>query len=499
MSLPPPAIVVTVPARTVPEARRQIEAAGESLSVRLFELRLDRFAASERDRLGQLFPSRWPLLGTLRSRAEGGEGPDDPEERIRILREIARLPFRWIDVESARDFPQAELLSRPGVLDLVVSSHYPSGIDPARWARLLRDPIPEGAIRKVVAAASVGQLFTELLPAVPPPRERPVVAHTIGPSGPLLRAWSRRLGFPWVFAALPERSPAPPPPVEASQIPADRLGAYLDSEGSAPLFAIVGHPVAHSRSPSIHSRWMREQGRVGLFVALDYPDSREFADTLSYLAGGGFRGLSVTHPLKQLALESASRVGPGASACGVANTLSFRGDEVEAENTDLGAVERRMKELRAEGVWDGESVGVIGAGGSARATLAAARSLGVRAHVWARRPEAAERLALEFGARAESPIERSRPTLVVHATTVGRAADGFPALPDFSWLRPGVRLLDWVYSPETPVVRAAAEHAGATYEDGSRLLVYQAAASFGIWWGEEPTPEQVSAVLEGKP
>jgi shikimate dehydrogenase len=241
---------------------------------------------------------------------------------------------------------------------------------------------------------------------------------------------------------------------------------------------------------------MRDHGEVGLFIALDFDNEREFTDSLPFLIEGGFRGLSVTHPFKEVAFEIADRAGPGAVACGVANTLSFEAGGTVAENTDLAAILRRLDELRSSRRWDGSSLGVIGAGGSARATLAAARSLGVESFCWARRPAAAERLAQEFGARAVEDSKRTHPTLVVHATTVGHPEAGPSSPPDLGWIRPGVHTLDWAYAVEDPVVRTAAEQAGATYEDGSRLLVYQAAASFGLWWGEEPTSEETFAAFK---
>lgn len=497
MNAPPPAVVVTLPARSVADAREQIVEARDA-NADAAEIRLDRFPDEEVGHLAGLFPSPIPLVATLRSHAEGGEGPDDPSLRARRLREIARYPFRWIDTELARDFPAAEELARPGIQDLVVSSHLPTEAPASQWSRLLRATVPSGSLRKVVGPASVGHLLHKLLPVLPPPEEGALVALTTGASGPLLRAWSKRLGFPFVYASLPEPPEGPPPPgVEPSQIPVDRLKRFLEAEGTPPLFAVTGHPVAHSRSPALFSRWMREDGRAGLYVALDFASDREFADAIPSLAEGGFRGLSVTHPLKAVAGELADEVGPGAAACGVANMLTLGPDAVASENTDLVAILRRLGELRSSNLWDGASVGVIGAGGAARATLVAARSLGVEAHVWARRVEAAERLARLFGAHADRNADLARPTLVVHATPVGRSAGGFTVAPNFGWLRRGVHTVDWVYAPDDPIVRTAAERVGATYEDGSRLLVYQAAASYGLWWGNEPSPEQVAAAIRG--
>jgi len=498
MTSTPPAVVVTLPARTIEEAKSQIEVA-KAAGADLVEIRFDRFPAEDLARASELFPSPVPILATLRSRAEGGEGPDDPATRARALNELAVQGFRWMDLEFVRDLTQAPTLTRTGDRGLVVSSHTGKPVGLSVWTELIRAPVPEGSVRKVVVPATVGQLLRELIPTLPPPGETPLVALTTGPSGPLLRIWSRKLGFPLVYSSLPEGSgPGNPPPVEPSQIPVDRLRPYLHSDGTPPLFAVVGHPVAHSHSPALHSRWMADGGRVGLYVALDFENDQEFVESIPSLVDGGFRGLNVTHPFKKLALDLADRVDPGASACGVANTLSLGADGVEAENTDLAAVLRRLEELRSSGRWDGASVGVIGAGGAARATLAAARSFGVESIVRARRPEAAGSLAHEFGAEAYRSSSSDRPSLVVHATPFGREAPAASSAPEMSdWLRPGVHVLDWVYTPENPVIRSEAERAGATYEDGTRLLVYQAAASYGIWWGDEPSPDQVSTALEG--
>ena len=494
-----PLLVVSLPARTVAEARTEISearAAGGDVA----ELRVDRMAPREIGRLHELFPSPLPLMATLRSRDEGGEGPDDGEHRILLLREIARHPFRWIDAERRRDFPAAESLSRPGVTDLVVSTHFPDEASGSEWGTLLREPTPPGAILKVVGPSSVGHLFREVIPSFPPVEERAFVAHSTGASGPLLRAWSRRFGFPFVFASLPDRaSGSGPRAVEPSQIPVDRLKPFLEAGGSSPIFAVVGHPVAHSRSPAIFSGWMREDGRAGLYLALDFGSDEEFTQCVPALTEGGFRGLSVTHPFKAVALELADDVGPGATACGVANTLSLAADGVSAENTDLVAILRRFEELRRSGVWDGASVGVVGAGGAARATLAAARTLGVDAFVWARRSSASESLAREFGASSVESTDGVRPTLVVHATPVGRASETSTSRPDLGWLRSGVHVVDWVYAPDDPVVRVTAERVGSSYEDGTRLLTYQAAASYGLWWGAEPSAERVESVFRSFP
>lgn len=351
---------------------------------------------------------------------------------------------------------------------------------------------------KVVLPCSVGRLFEELLPGLMPlDTFAPYVFHTTGSSGPILRAWARRLGMFAVYAALPEAPDRTAPPVESSQIPADQLRSYLQPGSEGSLFAVVGHPIAHSQSPAIHSFWLRREGRRGLYVALDIETAEELAASLGPLASGGFLGLNVTHPWKQVALSLASRAGPAAEAAACANTLTFDPDGVAAENTDVAAVRRRLLELRTAGVWDETPVLVLGAGGAARSVLAAVRSVGGTGIVTARRHRVAQEIAREYGASAEDGRSIKPARVVFHATPAGR--EGAPQL-ELPWeqaIGASTHVVDFVYQPIHPFLRKGAEARGATYEDGSRLLVYQAAESYGMWWGSPPSEElQVAALKE---
>ena len=493
MTTPRPRIVVTLPAQSVDEALREIRDARDD-GADAAEVRFDRFSSAERSRVDRLFPSPLPLLATYRSRAEGGEGDDAPERRRPVLVELASRPFRWIDLELARDLAVLPLLPPVETLGRVVSCHTQVDSE-GGWTRQLQALEAVDGVGKLVVRASVGEALKEVVPQAARVGEE-IVVHTTGPSGPLLRAWARRFGFPFVYAAPGTASGLRP--VEPAQIRVDRLRPYLDAEEPPPLFAICGRPVEHSRSPAIHARWMKEDGRRGLYVALAFADDREFLDALGPLAEGGFRGLNVTHPFKAVAAEAATDLGAGARACGAANCLTFRDANVSAENTDLLAILRRLDELRSSGRWDGGSLAVVGSGGAARATLAAARELGVSATVYARREEAARGLARSFGARAALAADGPVASLLVHATDVGREPGAALDLSLGPLLGTGSHVLDWVYGPTSPVIRNAAEAASATYEDGSRLLVYQAAASYEIWWGRPPSEESIArAVAEG--
>ncbi len=478
-----PLVIATLPARTVAAAREEAGIAARA-GADLVEIRLDRWDDAERRRAGELFPLPLPAIATLRSRAEGGEGPDRSEERHPCLVAFAALPFRFVDFELARDGrptgdEAAALRGR-----LLLSRHLTETLPGPELRRTLGRAGGGAAFIKLVEPATAAQLLRDVLPYLPSPGGSGAIVHTTGGAGGLLRVWAARLGLPAVFASLPDEARTSPP-LEASQIPCDRLAAFFSAAPPRALFAVVGRPIGFTRSPALHHRWMRALDRHGLYFPLEVADEAELAALLPELARGGFRGVNVTHPWKEAALRLADRSAPDADACGSANTLSFGPDGVEASNTDLAALLRRFTELRDAGPWDGRSVSILGTGGAARAALAAARELGVPAQLYGRRPERVETLARSFGASVGGS---DRSGLVVHATPSGRAGEAPMSIPWEPLLDPTVHVLDLVYAPDDPWLARSARAAGATYEDGRRPLVYQAAASFQRWW-DVPVPE----------
>ena len=294
------------------------------------------------------------------------------------------------------------------------------------------------------------------------------------------------------YAAPPEDLNRPS--IEPSQIPVDRLLRYW-SHGPAPLFAVIGHPIAHSRSPRIHSEWMRADQHAGLYVALEILSDQELADSLGPLVEGGLKGLNVTHPYKVQALELSTHVSPGAKECGSANTLTLDEDEIRAENTDLTALTRRMTELRSSRAWNDGPVLVIGSGGAARAALAAAHTVGARSEILARNDARTDHLAEMFRSVRVDPAAPHPVSLVVHTTPSGQGR-GAPAplgpggLDRCHHVRPRPRVLG-----VDPGSISWPKPMAPGYEDGHRILVYQAAASYELWWGHAPDPQTTGRLL----
>jgi shikimate dehydrogenase len=248
--------------------------------------------------------------------------------------------------------------------------------------------------------------------------------------------------------------------------------------------ALLGDPVEHSRSPVIHRAALEIAGLSGDYLAIR-ADVEVLDGVIDALRSGRLHGANVTMPLKLAALERCDRLTEEASAAGSVNTLGADGGVVEGHSTDVVAFQEAFG-----GIFDAELVLVLGAGGSARAALAAWRRGG--AHVSARDPARAEALASRFeSTRVVAWGDSVDGALVINATPIGMAGEALPE----PVLASATGLIDLPYSdrPTTPAV-ARAMGAGIPTVGGVDFLAMQAAASFEWWTGVAVDSDRLASV-----
>jgi shikimate dehydrogenase len=272
--------------------------------------------------------------------------------------------------------------------------------------------------------------------------------------------------------------------------------------------AVLGHPVAHSRSPAMHSAALEALGIADewSYEAIDMPPD-DFPELVVALEDEGFVGANVTIPHKSAALEVAHDASTAAQEIGAANTLSFRRGEIRADNTDASGLLAALAEPPA-----GKRALVLGAGGSARAAAWALAGQGALVEVWNRTPERADQLVDSLGPSVGSDRGRlgavgadqaasAEYELIVNCTAVGMPGtegDAFRELPlRREGLGEGMTVVDLVYAGgETELLRVA-RAAGASVVDGLEVLVRQGAESLRIWTGLEPPIEVMRAAAPG--
>lgn len=265
--------------------------------------------------------------------------------------------------------------------------------------------------------------------------------------------------------------------------------------GAARLAGVMGWPVAHSRSPRLHGFWLERHGIDGVYLPLAVRPEN-FVAAVRGLQAAGFRGCNVTVPHKIAAFEICDVVEDSARRAGAVNTLVFGEAGIVGSNTDGAGF---VANLRAHGVDPGAGAAlVLGAGGAARAIVAALQDLGVVVSVSNRTAEKAEGLARDlpglrvvgWEARADALGEHA---LVVNTTTVGMSKAGENAgglAIDLASASAGTAVADIVYVPlETPLL-AAARARGLRPVEGLGMLLHQAVPGFSTWFGVTPVVDE---------
>jgi shikimate dehydrogenase len=271
-----------------------------------------------------------------------------------------------------------------------------------------------------------------------------------------------------------------------------------------PYAEVIGDPVAHSKSPLIHSFWLEKLGVEG-----EYRRTRVTADELpAYLASRredpDWCGCNLTMPLKQAVIPLLPALDPAASRIGAVNTITRDGTGF---NTDAAGFLEPLQPLLAQRHLF-RMARILGAGGAARGVVDALRRSGFAFVVAARRVEQAAALIGGLDSDFNHAVALSHfaaPTdfafdhrdgildLVINTTPLGMTGKG-PLPFDFSHVPPGAVIYDIVYDPlETPLLAEARRRGHATV-DGLSMLIGQAALAFEHFF-EVPAPREHDAEL----
>jgi shikimate dehydrogenase len=262
--------------------------------------------------------------------------------------------------------------------------------------------------------------------------------------------------------------------------------------GRTLVAGVAGHPVAHSLSPVIHNAWLGAAGIDGVYVAFPV-DKRGFTRFAEGLRGGAVKGVNVTVPFKEEALQVADRASPLAERSGAANVLTFEPDGlIRADNTDgIGLINAFAAQAPQ---WDAGAgpVAVIGAGGAARGAVAALLIAGApQVFVINRTLERAEALARALGPKVSPlPLHHAagafgQATAVINATSAGLGGEGRLELP-LGQTGERTVIMDMVYKPLETDFLARARDLGRPTVDGLEMLVRQAEPAFEAFFGELP-------------
>ncbi len=264
------------------------------------------------------------------------------------------------------------------------------------------------------------------------------------------------------------------------------------SEGKIPLAGVVGSPVSHSRSPALHSHWLRQYGLRGFYIPMDVAQA-DLPKVLDAFPRAGFVGVNVTIPHKEAVLGIADLITDRAALIGAANTLIFRADgKIHADNTDGFGFIENLRQNAPNWTPKAGPAAVLGAGGAARAVVASLLETGApevricnrtRARADVLRDSFGNRVVVYDWVQAGNMIEDC--ATVVNTTSLGMVGKPELRVPLDGLMRTAV-VTDLVYAPlRTRFLDIAAEM-GCVTVDGLGMLLHQAVPAFERWFGMRP-------------
>ncbi len=298
-------------------------------------------------------------------------------------------------------------------------------------------------------------------------------------------------------------------------------------------YAVIGNPIAHSKSPQIHKLFAQQTGQDISYEAILAPPNG-FAATVERLRREGYKGCSITVPFKFEAFQAATQLSERAQAAKAVNTLKFDDHTILGDNTDgMGLV--RDIENNLGFPLKGLRVLLMGAGGATYGAVLPLLDAGVKLSVVNRTLDKAQQLGKAFAARGRiavfgyADLDGKTFDCVINATSSGLSGempplprnDRIPLSPPFAKegvkvpssmngeaevppfakggpggiFAPGALVYDMMYGRETPFMKFAREQGAAIVSDGLGMLVEQAAEAFFIWRGVRPDTAPVIAVL----
>lgn len=407
-----------------------------------------------------------PLLATFRSQPHLGRADvaarDGRGWQLRTA--CLEAGFDWIDIELDENDLEAKIQAVHAAGKKVVLSHHSLQADVALKPFLEQALATRADILKIIGTGGASVDFQTQRDLYTCAGSRPLVHFFMGADFFASRVLALRYGAPFTFVAKSEAAAVAP-----GQISIERMrDLFGDRAGAFAAFAVLGRPIAHSRSPQYHTPALRNIDEKTVFVPLPGENDADLNSLLTTFPE--LLGAAVTKPLKQAAARRADGfVHPEAEHLGAVNTLLRRDTGWLAANTDYLA----MEALLNQEVPAGEVVRVLGYGGLGKAVVAACLRLGLPVEVTNR---SLEKLSdVPDGVRVLPWENRHVPGAyaLIQATSAGMAPR--EAVSPLEELPSGLKvLMETIYNPPVTRLMKQAEAAGVRVLDGMVLFEKQA-------------------------
>ncbi len=254
--------------------------------------------------------------------------------------------------------------------------------------------------------------------------------------------------------------------------------------------AVIGHPISHSKSPIIHQYWINKHDLNASYVAIDIaPHALE--DNINQLIEQGFTGFNVTIPHKESIAPYCETIDEHAKNIGAVNTVVIKNQKLHGLNTDGFGFLQNIWDSAPDYKFKGKCAVIIGAGGAARAIIAALITQNIGKIIIANRTRE-NAIALQAMSLCIETIDwqnrgdcLAAADILVNTSSLGMT--GQPALElDLSALPASTIVNDIVYAPLQPPLLQNAKARGNLTITGIGMLLHQARPAFEQWFGILP-------------
>ncbi|KAL1916766.1 uncharacterized protein VTP21DRAFT_5470 [Calcarisporiella thermophila] len=442
-----------------------------------------------------------PIIFTVRSVGQGGRFPDNEEGKMfELLHWGCKWGCEYVDVEMGWSQQElTKLVAKKSTTQLIASWHDIRGETP--WgSQALQDKFKlaerYGDIIKLIGTAKTWQDNLKVHEFVADQKsKKPVIALNMGASGQLSRVLNQ-VFTPVTHPSLPAK--AAPGQMSVSEIHQAR---HLIGMLPAQKYFLIGTPIAHSMSPTLHNTGFRALGLPHHYGLLE---CQNVQDAVAHFSDEDFGGCSVTIPHKETVISYLAEISREASIIGAVNTvIKLEDGSLHGENTDwIGIVKCLQRVLHMNPIECSKEMAlVVGAGGTSRAALFALHHLGFqRIGIWNRTVSTAQSLVDSFaqhGVKLElvTDCQSVRPSVII--STVPGDADVQLSTEWFENQPKGIAL-DMAYKPRVTPLLAKAKSAGWNTVEGVEVLVEQGLEQFRLWTGLQPPRQVMTAEVFNK-
>jgi 3-dehydroquinate dehydratase/shikimate dehydrogenase len=450
----------------------------------LVEMRLDYIGRAVN--LKRLMNDRpGPVVMTVRRRQDGGRWTKSEQDRLTLLRSAIAGGAEYIDIEA----DVASQIPRYGSTKRIISFHDFSGT-PDNLEELHAAMAEEDA--DIVKIATMANSFTDNVRMLELVRKAklPTIGICMGEIGTMTRILAPRFGAPFTYATYSSDKKMAPGQLNWKEMANLYDVQHIDAQTE--LFGVIADPVAHSYSPLIHNQAFAAKELNARYLPLRVPqdDLHNFMDHAERV---GIRGVSITIPHKERALDYCTQAEASANGIGAINTMVFHENDRLGYNTDYRAAmdcivevlgsEDKPKDTALQGV----TAMVLGAGGVSRAIAWGLKQRHADVIVTSRTEERTQHLASEIGCRVVPWEDRhnQKVQLLINGTPVGMHPNVDTSPFNASALNQFMVVFDTVYNPENTMLIKYAKQAQCRIITGVDMFVRQAAYQFKLFTGQE--------------